>query len=118
MAGISEGTLLERRDGVTMPFEMRIAIGELASLGCRSLASLPQRGQTGVEDEGPGTVQAAHRRDRQGSCSRANPNDAGAVLKIQSNCLDPGVKLDPTADDPIPTPAIQPVISESSDNTF
>ena len=87
-------------------------------MASRSLASLAQRGQTGVEDKGPGTVQAAHRRDRQGRYSRASPSHAGAVLEIQCNRLGTGVKLHPTTDDLTPTPAIEPVISESSDNSL
>jgi hypothetical protein len=82
------------------------------------LASLSQRFQTGVEDKGPGTVEAAHRRDRQRSNPWADPDDAGTVLKIEPDSLDRRGKLHPTADHLTPTPAIQPVISESSDNTF
>ena len=83
-----------------------------------SSTGLAQRGQTGMKHEGLPTVQPAHRRDRQRSNPWADPNDAGAVLKVEGDRLGRSAKLYPTADDLTPTPAIQPVISETSDNSL
>ena len=79
---------------------------------------LTQRGQTGMKNESLWTVQAPYGSDAQRSGSRADPTDAGTVLKVQGDRLDGWAKLYPTADDLTPAPAIQPVISEAADNTF
>ena len=71
-----------------------------------------------MKKEGFRTMQPAHHCDRQWSNPRADPSEAGTVPKIQGNRLGAGVKLYPTADDLTPTPAIQPVISETSDNSL
>lgn len=71
-----------------------------------------------MKKEGFRTMQQAHRCDRQWSSPRADPTDTGTVLKVQGDRLDRWAELYPTADDLTPTPAIQPVISEASDNTF
>ena len=71
-----------------------------------------------MKNESLWTVQAPYGSDAQRSGSRADPNDAGAVLKVERDSLNRRAKLYPTADDLTPTPAIQPVISEAADNTF